>query len=154
MLNRILVSRCFLGAPVRYNNIVKPLMHPLLALWQKQGRVYGFCPEVSGGLTTPRPAAEIQASGRILTQQGQDVSQQFLHGAELALAFCQQHKINFALLKESSPSCGSKTIYNGHFEGVKIAGQGVTTQLLRQHNIQVFSEDNIELLAQALSQCE
>ena len=77
---------------------------------------------------------------------------EFELGAKQALDLCIKHKICFALLKESSPSCGSKFIYDGSFTGNKITGQGVTTQLLRLHDIKVFSELTITQLAKAISE--
>ncbi len=145
---KILVSACFLGERVRYNGIIKPLVHKLLDEWSEQGRLLTICPEVISGLTVPRPAAEInQDSGEVLTISGQCVTTHFRKGAQLALRMCQKHHIKFALLKESSPSCGSNYIYDGHFSNTKINGQGITTSLLRDHGIQVFCENTIEKLA-------
>ncbi len=164
-MNKILVSACFLGERVRYNAEVKVFVHPLLKQWRQQGRLVILCPEVAGGLPTPRPPAEIQPRGRysgtlqqgksigkahiaeVITVNGNNVTQAFVAGAQKALDICQKQHIQFALLKESSPSCGSAQVYDGSFSGKKVAGQGVTTKLLQQHGIQVFSENTIEALA-------
>jgi uncharacterized protein YbbK (DUF523 family) len=147
MFDKILISRCFLGDNVRYNKVVLTLNHPLITLWQKQNRFIAICPEVSGGLSVPREAAEVQQSNnKIITTSGINVSDQFNFGAQQALKLCQLNNIRFALLKESSPSCGSTFIYDGSFTNKKILGQGVTSQLLIQHNIKVFSENTIETL--------
>ncbi len=152
-LEKILVSACFLGAKVRYNAELKTLQHSLLTLWQAQGRVITICPEVAGGLTTPRKPAERQlTTGIIVNSVGEDVSDAFQLGADLALMLCQKHTIRFALLKESSPSCGSSMIYDGNFSNHKIEGQGLTTQLLRKHGIEVFSELTITELGARLDQ--
>ena len=151
-MEKILVSSCFLGDNVRYNAKIKALSHHYLTLWHNQGRLVKVCPEVAGGLPTPRPAAEILPStGRIMTAQGQDVSQAFHQGAYYAQQLCQKHNIAFALLKESSPSCGSQWVYDGSFNQKKIIGQGITARLLSAQGIQVFSEDTIEQLANALA---
>ena len=151
-MQKILVSGCFLGAKVRYNAQIKPLLHPLLQRWQQQQRLIVVCPEVDGGLPVPRKAAERQQhSGLVINTANEDVSQAFYAGAQRALALCQHHQIRYALLKEASPSCGSTIIYDGSFSGKKIAGQGITTELLRQHGIEVFSELTIEALAQQLA---
>jgi uncharacterized protein YbbK (DUF523 family) len=102
---------------------------------------------MSGGLSVPRAPAEIQKSGIIMTQTGENVSEAFQRGAQHALEVCLTHHINFALLKESSPSCGSQFIYDGSFSQKKIPGQGVTAALLKDHDIQVFCENDIEKLA-------
>jgi uncharacterized protein YbbK (DUF523 family) len=151
MFDKILISRCFLGDNVRYNSVVLPFTHPLIELWQQQKRFVTICPEVAGGLPIPREPAEIQqGSHEIITKSGQNVSTQFHLGAQQALNLCQQHNIRFALLKESSPSCGSTFIYDGTFTNNKMSGQGVTSQLLTQHDIKVFSEETIERLEKLL----
>ncbi len=103
MLDKILISRCFLGENVRYNNIAVTLKNPLIMQWQQQKRLIPICPEVAGGLAVPREPAEIQQStNEVITQSGTNVSSQFNVGAQLALMLCKQHNIRFALLKESS----------------------------------------------------
>ena len=145
--DKILVSGCFLGERVRYNAKVKSLASELLNQWHQQGRLISICPEVIAGLPVPRPPAEIKPNTQqVITIENINVTKQFEHGAHQALLLCQRHNIRFALLKESSPSCGSNTIYDGSFSQKKIAGEGVTTKLLRQHGIQVFSELTINQL--------
>lgn len=146
-MEKILISACFLGENVRYNGKIKTLFHPIIEQWKKQNRLIAVCPETVGGLATPRPPAEQQANGLIITTTAQNVTSAFHLGAQHALSLCKQHQIKYALLKESSPSCGSSFIYDGSFSNKKINGQGVTTKLLREHNIIVFSEHNIEQLA-------
>ncbi|TWX66376.1 DUF523 domain-containing protein [Colwellia demingiae] len=147
-IKKILISSCFLGERVRYNGVVKPLVNKLLEQWKKQGRLIAICPEVISGLPVPRPPAEIDPNTKkVITIESIDVTEQFDKGAKLALRLCRQHNIQVALLKESSPSCGSNTIYDGTFRQQKIIGEGVTTKLLRGHGIKVFCEDSIEELA-------
>ena len=144
---KILISSCFLGNKVRYDGQAKVINHPVIALWQQQNRLVPVCPEVSGGLSVPRNPAEIQGdTGMVVTRDGEDVTKAFLQGAEHALAVCRNHNIQFALLKESSPSCGSQLIYDGTFTGRKISGQGVCSQLLTAHGIDVYSENTIDKL--------
>jgi uncharacterized protein YbbK (DUF523 family) len=147
MLDKILISRCFLGENVRYNSVVSKFTHPLIKLWQQQKRFIAICPEVSGGLPVPREPAEIQPnSNEVITKSGVNISKEFDIGAQQALFLCQQHNIRFALLKESSPSCGSTYIYDGSFTNSKVLGQGMTSKLLTLHNIKVFSENQLEVL--------
>lgn len=146
-MEKILVSACLLGEKVRYDGGSQTLANKVLGQWQLQQRLVAICPEVCGGLPVPRAPAEIEGlSNQIITQQGVDVTNEFMRGAELALKLCQLHNIHFALLKESSPSCGSTTIYDGTFSNKKVPGQGVTTRLLTAHGIKVYSEKTIELL--------
>lgn len=151
MQEKILISRCLLGDNVRYDSKTIPLKHKLLNIWQKQNRIVPICPEVAGGLSVPREPAEQQPnSERIVTISGVDVSQQFNLGAKIALSLCRQHNIRFAVLKESSPSCGSTLIYDGTFSNHKVEGQGATTKLLIKKGIYVFSENNLQELANLL----
>lgn len=148
MFDHILISRCFLGDKVRYNSETIQLKHPLLTLWHKQNRLIAICPEVSGGLPVPREPAEQQPdSDKVITVSGIDVTEAFNFGAKQALTLCRKHKIRFAIMKESSPSCGSTLIYDGSFSNQKVPGQGVTTKILTQEGIHVFSENNLQDLS-------
>lgn len=152
------MSACLLGQPVRYDG--RSSGHPdLLQLWQQQGRVVPLCPELAGGLPTPRPPAEIpggqggavlDGEARVVTVQGEDVSAEFLAGARLALELVRRHGIRVAVLKSGSPSCGNRQVYDGTFSGCKIDGEGVTSALLRREGVQVFSELELETAARAL----
>ena len=98
-----------------------------------------------GGLPIPRPKSEINGD-KVINIIGKDVTQNFKEGAEKALQLAKENKVLFALLKQSSPSCGTKTIYNGNFENVKVSGMGVTAKLLFENGITVYSEEDIENL--------
>jgi len=152
---KILVSACLVGKPVRYNGHHNLQPHPLLQQWFEQGRLVVLCPEVAGGLPVPREPAERQPDRRILTVGGADVTDAFRRGAELALKLVKRYRIRLAVLKESSPSCGSQSIYDGRFHGRKIDGQGLTCERLRRHGVTVFNEHQLEaagvFLAELLS---
>lgn len=150
-MKKILISACLLGDNVRYNAEIKKYKSQLIEQWRDEGRLIKVCPEVSGGLATPRPPAEYQQdSDRVITVDNVDVTKAFSIGAHTALALCKKHSIKLAILKESSPSCGSSTIYDGSFNNQKISGEGLTTKLLREHGIQVFSENNLDGLKEVL----
>ena len=148
-MHKVLVSACLLGQAVRYDGRGNKQQHPVLQQWLQQQRVIALCPEVAGGLSVPRLPAEMQGE-RVMNIQGQDVTAAFVHGAEQALSLCHQHSIRIAVLKEGSPSCGVSYIYDGSFSHCKTPGQGVTSGLLRQHGVQVFSEKQWDLARQAL----
>ena len=153
-MEKILISSCFLGNKVRYDGGDNLLTNTTLKRWKEDNRLVVICPELAGGLNTPRAPAEIQVTGEkiiVKTITGQDVTYAFEHGANQALILCQKHNIRYALLKESSPSCGSTSIYNGEFSQQKIAGQGVTTAILRANGIKVFSENNLQALIDELT---
>lgn len=140
-MKRVLVSACLLGERVRFDGREKGSHHPVLTRWLAEGRVVKVCPEVAGGLPVPRPPAEQQPDGRVLTDTGVDVTQAFTRGAAEALRLVREHSIEVAVLKEGSPSCGSGFIYDGTFSKTKRPGEvGETTRLLRAHGVKVFSE--------------
>lgn len=156
-MERVLVSSCLLGEPVRYHGGHSRVDDPPLQRWIEEGRVVALCPEAAGGLPTPRPAAEIvrRSDGvRVLTAAGHDVTDAFTRGAEEAVRLCRQHAIRVAILKESSPSCGSRTIYDGTFTGRKIDGAGLTASRLVESGVRVFSEREIDRAAEYLNELE
>lgn len=153
-MDKILVSACLLGKPVRHDGSHARLTNKLLQKWQRQGRVVSVCPETLAGFPTPRPAAEIQRLGsefKVFEDTGSDVTEDFVRGAQMALAVAKSHACKFALLKENSPSCGSGYIYDGSFSGKRAAGAGVAAALLARNGIRVFSEERIFELAGLLS---
>ena len=161
-MQKILVSRCLLGHRVRYDGGASGPFD-LLEQWIAEGRVVPLCPEVAGGLPTPRAAAEIPGGqggevldgvAAVITTDGEDVSAQFLDGARQALALVQRHGIRVAVLKANSPSCGNLLTYDGTFNGVKVNGEGVTAALLKRHGVQVFSELQLPEAEMALTQLD
>lgn len=154
---KILVSACLLGAPVRYNGKDKKTDHPVLQRWIDEGRVVSACPEVLGGLGTPRPPAEVlQIAGlrRVMTNAHRDVTAAFEQGAADALEQALRHGARVAILKEGSPSCGPTFVYDGTFSSTPVAGEGVTAALLRARGIAVFSETQIDAAAEFVATLE
>lgn len=158
-MHKILVSRCLLGHRVRYDGAASGPFEQL-ASWQAEGRVVALCPEVAGGLPTPRAAAEIPGGqggevldglAQVITAKGEDVSAEFLSGARQALDLVREHGIRIAVLKANSPSCGNLLTYDGSFSGVKVSGEGVTAALLKRAGVQVFSELELAEAAAALA---
>ena len=152
MASRVLVSACLLGAPVRYNATAKTIESDILGRWEAQGRIVPVCPEVSGGLDTPRPPAEttggdgvlvLRGVARVLTDGGADVTEAFVAGARHAVALAREHGIRVAVLKSLSPSCGTGWIYDGTFSGTRVAGFGVAAAALRDAGVRVFDETQL-----------
>ncbi|HJV90851.1 MAG TPA: DUF523 domain-containing protein [Holophagaceae bacterium] len=149
---RILVSACLLGDPVRFDGQAKTIRDPRWDRWAAEGRLVPLCPEVAGGLPVPRPPAERQADGRVRDDRGEDRTGEFERGAQHALAAAREAGCTLAILKEGSPSCGVRRIYDGTFSRTALPGEGLTTELLRRHGLAVFSEaelDQVERLLQA-----
>ncbi|GLF92141.1 hypothetical protein Saga11_34000 [Bacillus safensis] len=143
----IVVSACLAGLKVRYNGSHR-LDQRIEELVQER-RAVTVCPELLGGFSTPRPSAEIvggdgydvlQGLASVIDVHGTDVTEMYVKGAKAVLEQVQSLKAAAVVLKEYSPSCGSRMIYRGTFDGKTKAGDGVTSALLKQHGIQVFSE--------------
>lgn len=149
-MRKILISACLLGESVRYDGGDCLQASPLIAKWRNEGRLVPLCPEVAGGLPVPRLPAEIQPDGRIINIEREDVSRAFESGAQRAWQLCREQNITIAILKEGSPSCGSSRINDGSFFGTKIPGAGITTRLLRDNGVQVFSELELETVESLL----
>ena len=143
------VSACLLGLPTAYNGQSHPQewLLPLAAA----GLVVPICPEVAGGLPTPRPPAEIvggsgedvlDGKARVMTIEGRDVTAEYLAGAEAALDAARRCGATVAVLKARSPSCGVRHIYDGTHTGRLVPGQGVTAALLRRAGIEVRTEED------------
>lgn len=136
----ILVSACLLGENCKYsggNNRREEVLRFL------EGKDYvSFCPEQAGGLPTPRLPSE-RRGDRVVSSAGEDVTGAFRLGAERTWEICCREGVELAVLKQGSPSCGSRCIYDGSFSGKKVPGQGVTAEFLRAKGIRVISEEDV-----------
>jgi uncharacterized protein YbbK (DUF523 family) len=141
-LARVLVSACLLGEEVRYHGGSARIDSAILTRWQQQGRIVAVCPEVEGGLGTPRPPAEIVGL-RVITNNGRDVTRAFAAGAARAVALARAHDIHVAVLKSYSPSCGITSIYDGTFSGRLTPGAGVTAAALAEIGVRLFDETQL-----------
>lgn len=135
---KILVSACLAGYPCRYDGKSKPV--PEIVRLVEEGKAIPFCPEVEGGLPTPRVPAEIQGE-RVVTRDGRDVTGAYRTGAEKALDLMEKEGLSQAVLKAKSPSCGVGEIYDGSFSGKTIPGDGVTARALKAAGRRVLTED-------------
>ena len=137
---KILVSACLLGINCKWDG-TSSKNEKILKL-AKNFILIPVCPEILGGLPTPRERAE-QKGKRVVTKSGKDVTKYFEKGAKEVLKIAKILKIKKAILKQKSPSCGCGKIYDGTFSGKLIRGDGVTARLLKENKIQVFSEEKI-----------
>ena len=140
MKKNILVSACLLGESCRYDGKSKPCER-VMALKDTYNLI-PICPEVMGGLPTPRVPSEI-CGDRVLMKDGRDVTENYNRGAMIALEIARQNACTVAILKEKSPSCGSGLIHNGLFDGGLVDGDGITTRLLKNEGIRVLGESEI-----------
>ena len=132
---KILVSACLLGKNCKYNG--KNNYSERVAAYVAGHEVIPVCPEVLGGLLTPRDPSEI-VDGVVTNCKGISVDRQFRKGAEEALRIAEENNIDLAILQSRSPSCGTGQIYDGTFTGRLIPGQGVFAGLLQQHGYRVL----------------
>ncbi|MGL5749495.1 MAG: DUF523 domain-containing protein [Paraclostridium sp.] len=144
----ILVSACLLGINCKYDGNNNSNENVEKYLQGKQFIV--VCPEQLGGLSTPRIPSEIIEDGemkkvKVMSKEGQDVTHFFVKGAKEALKIAKIYNCKEAILKEGSPSCGSKNIYDGSFSGIKVNGMGITSRVLKERGIRILSEKDLEI---------
>lgn len=142
-MENLLVSGCLLGKNTKYNG--KNNYIPLIEKIKEKYNIIVICPEVMGGLSIPRDPSEISGN-KVINNKMKDVTFEYNKGAEIALELAIKNNCKKALLKEKSPSCGVNYIYDGTFSGNIICGMGITTKLLVSNNIDVYSENEIDLL--------
>lgn len=144
----ILVSSCLAGLKVRYNGTHS--LNNSIAKLVEENKAITICPELLGGLATPREPAEIiggngedvlNGKANVFEKSGKDVTELYIKGAYATLNKAKEINATVVVLKEHSPSCGSSIIYNGEFIGKKLEGMGVTSALLKRNGLKVISEE-------------
>lgn len=136
----LLVSACLLG--VACNHGGEAAKRSLREQLEERYRVVPVCPEVLGGLPSPRPAAEIQPDGRVVNVEGADVTAAYRRGADAAVRTALASGATRAVLKARSPSCGSSQVYDGTFSKSLVAGEGTTAAALREVGVEITSEED------------
>ena len=142
-MENVLISACLLGVSCRYDGLSKPLDAKIIENLRSRYHLIPICPEIFGGLPTPRIPAEIQADRRVLRKDGKDITDEYKKGAKEALRLAKLFDCKLAILKERSPSCGSGVIYDGSFTGNKINGDGITAELLKKEGIRIIGESEL-----------
>ncbi len=145
MSKKVLISSCLLGENVRYDGANNSItQNQFIKKLQKLNLIVSICPEVEGGLPTPRVPVEIQ-NNRAINKKGEDKTKEFKLGANKALEIVLQNDIEMAIMKSKSPSCGAGQIYDGTFLKKLINGDGISTALLKDKGIKIFGEDELEI---------
>ena len=112
-MNIYLVSACLLGLKTRYDG--KVISSAACRKAVEGGICIPVCPEQLGGLSTPRIAADLVGGdgrdvlagrARVVTGDGDDVTENFILGARQVLEIARQQDIAKVFLKARSPSCG------------------------------------------------
>ena len=140
---KILVSACFIHEGYKYDGGAN-INEKIVKLSEKYEFIL-VCPEVFGGLPTPRYPSEIIGQ-KVVNNVGEDVTNAFVSGANKALELAKKYHIKKAILKYKSPSCGKGMIYDGTFSHQTVAGNGVAAQLLMDNGIEVYTELEVDNL--------
>ena len=142
-MKSILISACLLGVACRYDGLSKPLDREIIEKLRQQYHLIPICPEIMGGLPTPRIPSEISSDGKVLRKDGEDVTENYIRGAKEALRLAEIFQCDTALLKEKSPSCGAGKIYDGSFSKTLTSGNGITAEFLQKNGIRIIGESEI-----------
>lgn len=137
-----LISKCLLGKRCRYDGkVLKKINLEKLNNY----RLFPVCPEMDGGLPCPRPFAEIESGdgcsvlervSDVIDSFGENVTDNYLDGANIALETALKEGAGIAFLKDKSPSCGVNQIY---VQGKLKPGMGVTAALLSRNGIKIVA---------------
>jgi uncharacterized protein YbbK (DUF523 family) len=147
----VLISACLAGVACTHAAEAKTRDWALQLI--ADGRGVTVCPEVAGGLPIPRPEAEIVGGGgadvldgvaRVRTVDGADVTENYVRGAEAAVAAAARSGATLAVLKARSPSCGCGAIYDGSYSGRLVEGNGVSAAALRRAGVEVIADEDVE----------
>lgn len=152
-MRKILVSGCLYGWLCRYDGQRIGCIDSRFLKWKEEGRLIPVCPEVFGGLPTPRPDSQ-RVGDKVLTGKGEDMTEPYEIGAREALRLAKEHAVLFAIMKEDSPSCGSRFIYDGTFTDTKVEGAGRASQLLMEAGFRVLNETMLDEAEALLAQAE
>jgi uncharacterized protein YbbK (DUF523 family) len=137
----IIVSACLLGAECNHRGTASP--SPAVRALARSARLIPVCPEVAGGLPTPRPPAELQADGTVRTEDGVDVTDFYRRGASHTVEVARAAGASRAVLKARSPSCGCREVYDGTYSRSLRAGMGVAAAALRAAGLDLVSDEDV-----------
>lgn len=142
MKEKVLVSACLLGVNCKYNGENNENAKVLKYVENKE--VIPVCPEIMGGLSTPRDPSE-RVGEKVLSNKGKDVTENYQRGATETVNLAKKLNVKKAILKARSPSCGNKEIYDGTFSKTKTKRDGVTAEMLKKNGIIVLTEEDLEI---------
>lgn len=147
-----IVSACLVGERCRYDgDRANAAARSKLALLDEGDAIVPVCPEVAGGLPTPRTPAHLDGGdgndvlagrARVTDDEGRDVTAAYVRGAEVALEAARLHGATHACLKARSPSCGCGRIYR---ENGLADGDGVAAAALKRAGLTVVTDEDLPL---------
>lgn len=139
----LLISSCLLSNNVRWDS--KIIKIEGVEKLNQYFNLIPICPEVESNLPIPRLPSEIK-DNKVINKNDEDITSFFIKGSELAYQKAIKYNVKYALLKDKSPSCGVNLIYDGTFSGKTKKGEGFTTSKLKQLNIKIYNENQIDEL--------
>lgn len=151
MAETVIVSSCLLGLPTRYDGSRNYSQGVVDYLQRHKLVPIPVCPEQLAGLATPRHkcwfsegdgGTLLQGNGRICDELDNEQTAVFLQGAEETGKIAELIGCNLAILKQRSPSCGTRQI---HRNGQLVSGLGVTAAMLQKAGLKLLSEEDLEL---------
>ncbi len=135
---KIAVSACLLGHNCKYsggNNRSQKVLDYI-----EGHEIIPVCPEVTGGMPTPRVPVELK-DGKAINRDGEDVTTFFRKGVEETMK--KMVDIDLAILQPRSPSCGCKQVYDGSFTKTLIDGKGMFAQALTAAGVALLDGDDV-----------
>lgn len=150
-MENILVSACLLGVQCRYDGGGNMNQHLEQAVKEGKVNLIPVCPEIIGGLRTPRTPCE-RKNDKIMAKDGADCTEAFEKGAREVLRLAKLYGCHYAILKERSPSCGYGKIYDGTFTGTLVEGNGRTAELLAENGIEIIGESALKRFVERSSE--
>ena len=141
---KIGISACLLGKECTYKGSSNKINY--IDILKEDIEFVEICPEVFGGLSTPRNPSEITSLNplSVTSKDGVDVTEEYQLGAIKSLECLKQNDVHVVLLKHRSPSCGCDGIYDGTFSHVVVDGQGVCAKLLSDNGMVLFHEKQMK----------
>lgn len=144
-MQNVLISACLLGVDCKYNGSNNKLDDEIIHSLKVKYNLIPVCPEIMGGLPTPRNPVEIK-DGKVFDYDGEEFTEEFEKGSDEVVKLAKLYNPTIAILKENSPSCGSNYIYDGTFNNKKIKGMGITARKLSEEYVRLFNEENVKIL--------
>ena len=106
---KVMVSACLLGDNCKYDGTNN--YNEKLAKFLEDKIVIKVCPELLGGMGTPRFPSEIKGD-KVINKRGDDVTYYFTKGALETIKIAEREQVSIAILKSNSPSCSNEMVYD------------------------------------------
>ena len=135
---KALVSACLLGENCKYNGGNN--YDPKVAAFTAGKTVIPVCPERCLGC--PRTPMEI-VNGVLTNRDGLVVDEQVRSAVAEILEQLREERIDCAILKSRSPTCGVRQVYDGTFSGTLVPGSGVLARALMDAGYRVLDAEDL-----------